>query len=145
MTALEDIAKALDAEILDTGKVVKTVKQATQATGASENMIIKSLILVCDKQPILAILDGSSKLDFKKLERRFGKCRFATPREVRELTNYEIGGVPPVGISLLTIIDSRVMNHDYVIGGGGKIDKLLKITPEKILEYQNAEIMEIHK
>ena len=145
MLSLEEIAKVLNAEILDIGKPVKTVQQAAQATGFSPNKIIKSLVLVCDKGPLLTILDGDSRIDFKKLEPKFGRCRFAKPYEVREITGYEVGGVPPVGISLLTIIDLRVMRKDYVIGGGGSIDRLIKIAPQKIAEYQNAEIMEIRE
>ncbi|MDV3102980.1 aminoacyl-tRNA deacylase [Thermococcus waiotapuensis] len=145
MEKIEEIARELGAEILKIGRPVKTVEQATGETGASPKQVIKSLVIISERGPLLVIVDGESKVDMEKLERLFGKCRFAKPEEVKELTGYEVGGVPPVGVPLRTIVDPRVLENEYVIGGGGSIDRLLRIEPRKILEYQNAEVMEVRK
>ena len=142
---LEALADELDAEIIDVGKPVKTVEQATRETGVSASKVIKSLVLICENTPLLVIVDGISKVNLKKLEKRFGRCRFARAKEVKELTGYEVGGVPPVGVPLPTIVDKQVMENEYVIGGGGSIDRLVKISPEKIVKYQKAEITDIRE
>ena len=143
MKKLEDIAKELGAEILDIGRPVKTVEQATRETGASPKQVIKSLVIISEREPLLVIVDGESRVNMKKLEKPFGKCRFAKPEEVKELTGYEVGGVPPVGVPLRTVVDPRVLKNDYVIGGGGAVDKLLKIRTQKIVEYQKAEVRDV--
>jgi prolyl-tRNA editing enzyme YbaK/EbsC (Cys-tRNA(Pro) deacylase) len=145
MKKLEEIARELGAEILEIGRPVKTVEQAVRETGASASQVIKSLVIVSENGPLLVIVDGESKVSMKKLERLFGKCRFARPREVKELTGYEVGGVPPVGVPLRTVVDPKVLENEYVIGGGGTIDRLLKIEPQKIVEYQAAEIVDIRE
>lgn len=142
---IEKIIESLGGEMINVGKHVKTVTQAAKATKVSQKQIIKSLVLVSEKGPILAIVDGESKVSFEKIEQHFGKVRLATPEEVRKITGFEIGGVPPVGINTKTVIDPKVLENEFVIGGGGRIDKLCKISPRKIIEYQKAKIIEIRE
>jgi len=142
---LEEIVESLGGEIINVGKPVKTVSQAVKATKASPRQIIKSLVLVSEKGPILAIVDGESKVSLEKVKRYFGKVRLATPEEVERITGFEVGGVPPVGIEIKTIVDPKVLENEFVIGGGGRIDKLCKLSPKKIVEYQKAEIIEIRE
>ncbi|WP_048147861.1 aminoacyl-tRNA deacylase [Palaeococcus ferrophilus] len=143
MKRLEEIARRLGAEILNIGRPVKTVEQAVRETGASPKQVIKSLVIVSENGPLLVIVDGESKVSMEKLERFFGKCRFARPKEVKKLIGYEVGGIPPVGVPLRTVVDPKVLENEYVIGGGGAIDRLLKIAPWKIAEYQKAEVLEV--
>ena len=51
--------------------------------------------------------------------------------------------MPPVGVEVKTIVDPKVLENKFVIGGGGRIDKLSKLNPEKIVEYQKAIIVDI--
>jgi len=139
----EDLIHKLDGEILNFDKPVKTVDQAVKVSGYARRKIVKSIVLMSRKTPLLIILDGESKVSFKKLKKILGKVRLAKPEEVRKFTNYEIGSVPPVGVSMRTIIDKKVMENDYVLGGGGSFNKLIKINPKKIAKHQNAEILDI--
>lgn len=143
MKRLEEIAKELGAEVLDIGRPVKTVEQATKETGTERKQVIKSLVIVSESTPLLVIVDGESRVSLPKLEKRFGKCRFAKPKEVKELTGYEVGGVPPVGVPLKTIVDPKVLENEYVIGGGGTTERLLRIRPEKIVAYQGADVADV--
>ena len=143
MKRLEEIARELGAEVLDIGRPVKTVEQATKETGTERKQVIKSLVIVSESTPLLVIVDGESRVSLPKLEKRFGKCRFAKPKEVKELTGYEVGGVPPVGVPLKTIVDPKVLENEYVIGGGGTTERLLRIRPEKIVAYQGADVADV--
>ncbi|MFA4668934.1 YbaK/EbsC family protein [Pyrococcus kukulkanii] len=142
---LEEVVESLGGVIIDVGRPVKTVAQAVKATGVSPRQVIKSLVLISKRGPILAIVDGESKVSLEKVKQHFGEVRLATPEEVREITGFEVGGVPPVGINIKTVVDSRVLENEFVIGGGGRIDKLCKLDPRKIVEYQKAEIIEIRE
>lgn len=141
---LEELIGKLGGEIINAGKPVKTVEQAVKATGSRPEQIIKSLLFISEKEgPILVIVDGESKVDLNKLEKMFGKVRLATPEEVKQITGFEVGALPPVGIKVKTIVDRKVLENEFVIGGGGRIDRLSKLNPRKIVEYQKAIIVDV--
>jgi len=141
---LEELIRKLDGEIINVGKPVKTVEQAVKATDSNPKQIIKSLLFISREEgPVLVIVDGESKVDLNKLAKIFGKVRFATPEEVKRITGFEVGAVPPVGVKVKTIVDPKVLENKFVIGGGGRIDRLSKLNPEKIVEYQKAIIVDV--
>ena len=140
---LEDLVRRLGGEIIDVGKPVKTVKQAVKATGLNPKQIIKSLLFISENGPILVILDGSSKVDLAKLNKVVDRIRLARPDEVKRITKYEVGDLPPVGVKARTIVDPRVLKNRTVVGGGGSPNKLSKLDPRKIIEYQKAEVADI--
>ena len=140
---LEELIGKLGGEIINAGKPVKTVEQAIKATDSNPKQIIKSLLFISEEEPVLVIVDGESKVDLNKLERMFGKVRFATPEEVKQITGFEVGAMPPVGIKVKTIVDKKVLENEFVIGGGGRIDRLSKLNPEKIVKYQKAIIADV--
>lgn len=140
---LKKLVEELGGEIINVGRSVKTVEQAAKATGATPKRIIKSLLCISGEGPLLVIVDGESMVDLSKLKRRFGSARLATPKEVKEITGYEAGGVPPVGVKVRTVVDPKVLENEFVIGGGGGIDRLSKLDPRRIVERQNAEVIDI--
>ncbi|RLG52082.1 MAG: hypothetical protein DRO00_06195 [Thermoproteota archaeon] len=143
---LENLIEKLGGEMIDVGKPVKTVAQAAKHTNSSPKQIIKSLVFISEKiGPVLAIVEGDTKADVEKLSKLFGSCRLANPDEVLSITGYRIGEVPPVGLKIKTVVDKRVLSNTYVIGGGGRIDRLSKLDPRRIVEYQNAEVLDISK
>jgi prolyl-tRNA editing enzyme YbaK/EbsC (Cys-tRNA(Pro) deacylase) len=142
--SLEKLIRKLGGEIINVGKPVKTVEQAVKATGSSPKQIIKSLLFISGKEgPILVIVDGESRVDLEKVAKIFGRVRLATPEEVKRITGFEVGGLPPVGIEVKTMVDPKVLKNEFVIGGGGNIDRLSKINPKKIVEYQKAVIVDV--
>jgi len=141
---LEDLIRKLGGEIINVGKPVKTVEQAVKATGSNPKQIIKSLLFISEKEPVLVIVDGESKVDLNKLAKIIGgKVRLATPEEVKQITGFEVGAVPPVGVEVKTIVDPKVLESKFVIGGGGRINRLSKLNPEKIVEHQRAIIVDV--
>lgn len=140
----EKLIKKLGGEIINVGKLVKTVEQAVKATGSNPKQIIKSLLFISEKEgPILVIVDGESKVDLNKLAKIFGRVRLAVPEEVVKITGFKIGELPPIGIKVKTILDPKILENEFVIGGGGSIEKLSKLNPEKIVEYQKAIIVDV--
>ena len=140
---LEELIRKLGGEIINVGKPVKTVEQAVKATGSNPKQIIKSLLFISEKEPVLVIVDGESKVDLNKLAKIIGKVRLATPEEVKQITGFEVGAVPPVGVEVKTIVDPKVLENKSVIGGGGRINRLSKLNPEKIVEHQRAIIVDV--
>ena len=127
-----------------------TVNAATKQIGVSPERIIKSLVFICDDgSPVLAVVSGDKKVDEKKLAAACSvrRVRWATASEVKEITGYEVGAVPPVGHKnkIKTIIDRKVLNFSTVIGGGGDINTLMEISPLDIKRLNNAEVHDISR
>ena len=140
---IEGIIRSLGGELIILDKLVKTVEQAAKATGSKPEDIIKSLVFISEKEPVLVIVPGHKKVNLSKLESIVGRCRLAKPSEVERLTGFTVGGMPPVGVPLRTIVDKSLLSKDVVIGGGGDINKLCRIGVDKIIEYQKAEVFDV--
>lgn len=141
---LDEILKRLGGEIIEFDTPVKTVEQAARVSGADPGRIIKSILLITERAgPVLAIVDGRSRVDLKKIEEKLGRTRLATPREVKEITGYEVGELPPIGVPVKTLVDEGVLEKEQVLGGGGAINRLIRINPRRIVEVQKAEVARI--
>jgi len=127
-----------------------TVDAAVRRIGVGRERIIKSLLFICDDgSPVLAIITGDRRVDEKKLANICGvkRVRRATPEEVKYFTGYEVGAVPPVHhkTKIKTVMDSRVLDFDRVIGGGGGINVLIEISPDDIKRLSGAQIGDISR
>ncbi|MEM3608656.1 MAG: YbaK/EbsC family protein [Candidatus Bathyarchaeia archaeon] len=141
--SLEALVQRLGGVLLKFDKPVRTVGEAVEASGANLRQVVKSILFMTGKGPVLVMVDGGSRVDLDKLSGILGPVRLATAREVEEITGFKVGAVPPIGVKVRTIMDPKVLENKYVIGGGGDIDRLLSIDPRKILEYQGAEILDV--
>ena len=125
----------IDAEILEFKQPVMTVEQAVRMAGCRRDEIIKSIVLIDSQDnPIIAIVDGKSRVSLRKVKEILGKnIRIAKAREVERKTGYKIGGVPPIGHRFKTMIDRKIIDKKYVYGGGGDSRRLIKISPKQIV------------
>jgi prolyl-tRNA editing enzyme YbaK/EbsC (Cys-tRNA(Pro) deacylase) len=117
--------------------VISSEKAASQTNG----VIVKNILLICDNNPLLCILLGKDKIDFDKIRREIGckDIRLAKAREVKDITGYDIGAVPPIAHKqkIRRIVDKKIdeLKKDEVIYcGGGSHYHLLKIRKENLLK-----------
>jgi Cys-tRNA(Pro) deacylase len=139
---------AITAELIAPGVPTPTVPDAAAALGVDERQIVKSLLFAAkDGSVVLAVLSGASRVDRKKLRELTGLrgLELAPAEVVLEKTGYPAGGTPPVGhvMTLDVVIDSSVTELPVVFGGGGRIDSLLRITPDEIVRVTNATVADI--
>ncbi len=139
------------------GKIVKldmptpTVEAAAEALGVYPDQIVKSLLFTIEEQAVLVITNGTSRVDRRILGKHFGvnrrKTIFASPDTVLALTGYPVGAVPPLGhrTAIHVLIDSGVLAHDYVYGGGGSDHALMRISPQTIVAHTQAEVLSIQR
>ncbi len=96
---------------------------------------------------VMCLVLATTQLDVNKtVRKRLGtrKASFAPPDETAELTGMTLGGVTPFGKpdDLPLWIDSRVMECDRVIVGGGSRDKKIYLPPSGLLALPAAEVVE---
>jgi len=88
---------------------------------------------------------ATCKLDVnKKVAHLLGvkRCSFATAEQTIEVTGMEIGGVTPFGLPDMPVyIDSRVMEQEKVVIGGGNRSSKLLLPPSEIARIINAQVV----
>ncbi|KXB07687.1 hypothetical protein AKJ51_00625 [candidate division MSBL1 archaeon SCGC-AAA382A20] len=122
-----------------------TVDDAVKQLDVSPDRIVKSLVFKDeDNNPLLAIVPGDKQVDEDKLSAACDKeVSMAKAREVEEFTGYKIGEVPPVDHNLSTFVDSKIVEFDTVIAGGGSTHTLVELSPRDIIETTEAEIVDL--
>lgn len=132
-------------------KFEKNVVTSTSAANQVEGIIIKSILLICDEFPILCILLGKDRIDFEKVRREVNckDVRLAKAKEVKEITGYDIGALPPIAHKqkITTIIDKKlteIKEDEIIYCGGGLHYHLLRIEKGKLLKIlEKTEIKDI--
>lgn len=139
--------KNIDSNFFEFSEPTLTVEDAARQLEVEPKKIVKSLVFKDKKNnPILAIVPGNAEADEEKLSEIHGqKINIAKAREVEEFSGYKVGEVPPVSHGLKTFIDSKIMEFDKVIAGGGSTHTLVELSPEDIVEVTEAEIGQISK
>jgi prolyl-tRNA synthetase len=107
----------------------KTIAEVAAFTGLPETSQMKSLVLVADGQPVLALLRGDHQLS----ETKFGavanypEFRTAHPEEIHEWFGAEAGSLGPVGVGNMAILaDQALAGRRNMIAGANKDDYHLR-------------------
>ena len=125
-----------------------TVEAAELRLGVSREKIIKSMVFMDEAgHPMLGIVTGEKRVNEKKLAAVSGanKVTRANADQVKAVTGYGVGAVPPVGhkMQIRTFIDEKVMTFDRVIGGGGETNTLLEIRSADIKRLTMGDVKDI--
>ena len=99
------------------------------------------------RQYAACVLLATTRLDVNKCVRKkmgVKKCSFASAEETKALTGMEIGGVTALGLpaSLPLMVDSIVMQGDYIILGGGSGSVKIIVSATVFELTPNTEIVE---
>ncbi len=90
---------------------------------------------------------ATTSLDVNNVVRRemgVRKASFAAADPVRELTGMEIGGVTPFGlpVDMAVLVDSRVMEPDWIVLGGGNRSSKLRVVPQALGRVPSVRVIE---
>ncbi len=108
-------------------------------------------ILVSSRKPeghhVICLVLATTRLDVNgKVRRDLGvrKASFAQADATKELTGQEIGGVTVFGIpdDVPIWIDSRVLDHDWVIVGAGTRSAKIKVDPQVFDDDPRFDVVE---
>ena len=124
----------------------RTAEEAAKAVGAGVGQIVKSLVFAGERGAYLFLVSGQNRLDLGKAQALVGSpLRRATPEEVRALTGFAIGGVPPVGHTtpLAAFLDEDLLLYPRVFAAGGTPRALFALTPEELLALTGAQVADL--
>jgi prolyl-tRNA editing enzyme YbaK/EbsC (Cys-tRNA(Pro) deacylase) len=143
----ERVQQALDACGLESRVVrlpnsTRTASEAAQAVGCEVGAIAKSLLFKADGEPLLVICAGDRRVNTVAVANIVGAVdvRMASADDVRAVTGYAIGGVPPIGhaTSIRTLMDTSLLRWPVIYAAAGAHDALFPADPNRLLEVSGA-------
>jgi prolyl-tRNA editing enzyme YbaK/EbsC (Cys-tRNA(Pro) deacylase) len=109
--------------------------------------IAKSLLFLADGEPVLVICAGDRRVDTGRVGELVGasQVKMAPPEEVRRVTGFAIGGVPPLGHAtpIRTLMDRRLIELSMIYAAAGAHDALFPVDPKRLLEVSGAQETDI--
>ena len=109
--------------------------------------IVKSLVFLADRRPILALVAGDRRGDTHKLRRALGASNvgIADAEAVRAATGFAIGGVPPLGHSndLPVLIDESLGRFETVYAAAGHPHAVFPIAFARLVEVTRGRVADI--
>jgi prolyl-tRNA synthetase len=112
---------------------IKTIAEVAAFTRLPETSQMKSLVMVADGKPVLALLRGDHQLSETKLAGVTGAAdvRAAHPEEIRSWFGADAGSLGPIGVKNMRILaDEALRGRRNMIAGANKNDYHLRnVTP----------------
>lgn len=132
----------IDPQVQEFPDGTRTAIDAARAVGCDVAQIVKSLVWVCDGEPVLALVSGANRLDPAKLAKAAGAtdARRADADEAREATGYAIGGTPPFGHAraLRVFVDTRLLGFGEVWCAAGTPTTVFALAPNALVRATRA-------
>ena len=127
----------------------KTIAEVADFTHLPETSQMKSLVMVADGKPVLALLRGDHQLSETKFAAAAGgalEVRPAHPAEINDWFGADPGSLGPIGITNMPIIaDSALESRRNMIAGANKNDYHLRnVTPGRDFKASYVDIRQVN-
>lgn len=155
MTAALEVRRLLDAlgipyDMMDCDPALADTAAFCAAYGVPLEDSANTIVVAGRADPpcyAACVVLASTRLDVNRaVKQRLGvrKASFAAPEETRTLTGMELGGVTVFGLpaDLPLWIDSRVMQRERIVLGGGDRTCKVSAAPAILLALPNVEVVE---
>jgi prolyl-tRNA editing enzyme YbaK/EbsC (Cys-tRNA(Pro) deacylase) len=125
-------------KVLEFDASTRTAADAAAAVGCSVAQIAKSIVFraAMSNLPVLVITSGGNRVDPAKVAALIGEpIARADADFVRESTGFAIGGVPPVGHTLvpLILIDADLQQFGEIWAAAGTPNAVFRLTPADLI------------
>jgi prolyl-tRNA synthetase len=121
---------------------IGTIAELAAFTGLPPARLAKSVVVVDEQGPVLAIVRGEHDVHEKKLVRVIGPHRAAHPEEIREWFGAEPGSLGPVGLDgrVRVVADTTLASGHYVTGANRDGVHLRGVVLGRDFEARSADI-----
>ena len=135
-------ACGLDSQVVRLPNSTRTAPEAAQAVGCEVGAIAKSLLFIADGEPVLVVCAGDRRVNTVAVANivKAADVKMASADDVRTITGYAIGGVPPIGHAtpLRTLMDTSLLRWPLIYAAAGAPDALFLSDPNRLLEVSGA-------
>lgn len=136
-------------EIREFPEGTRTAADAARAIGCEVGQIVKSVVLMADGRPIVALTSGANRADTRKVAAIVGaaEVRKADAAEAREATGFAIGGTPPFGHArkLRVLMDRDLLGYGEVWAAAGTPTTVFPISPVELERAAEAEAADLRE
>ncbi len=94
----------------------RTVQEVSNFLKLSPSYFLKSILVISDSGPVLALVRGDQELHEKKLAKVIGNHRPAQKPEVKDILGVEAGFIGPMGQKIRIVADESLREGVYVSG-----------------------------
>ena len=137
----------LEINVVKLAKSAHTAQMAADALGVPLGSIVKSLLFLADGKPVLVLVAGDRRADPTKLKSllKARRVMMADAEQVKEITGFSIGGVPPAGHRQLlpTWIDGSLGRFETVHAAAGHPRAVFPIPFEELIRVTNGRVADV--
>ena len=138
-----------EVRIEEFGEGAATAADAAAAVGCALDQIVKSLVLMCEDRPVVALIPGDRRGDLEKVARIAGSesARVASAREVEQATGFASGAVAPFPLPHVDMIllERTLLRHPLVWAGAGSPRHLVGLAPTELGRLARARPTDVVK
>jgi len=139
-------AAGLAIEIREMAQSTRTADEAAAACGCDVGQIVKSLVFRGRDSgtPYLLLVSGANRVNEKGVAHHLGeKLRRPDADDVRNLTGFAIGGIPPLGhiTPLKTFVDEALLAFDLVWAAAGTPVSVFAVVPERLVTAVDGKVI----
>lgn len=124
-----------------------TAADAAAAVGCELAQIVKSLVLVCDDRPVVALVPGDRRGDPAKVARAVGasSAGVASPDVVQRATGFAPGAVAPFPLAGVetVLMEQTLLRHRLVWAGAGSARHMVGLTPAELRRLSRARPVDV--
>ncbi|MGC8983417.1 MAG: aminoacyl-tRNA deacylase [Desulfurococcaceae archaeon] len=139
-----EVVEGIEVEVLEFEGTVESVEKASRLSGEPPSRIAKTLLLKTEGGYVVAVVRGDRRVSFEKAAQVLGgPARLARPEEVKRVLGSEPGAVTPLSSSvkrLRVLLDPALLENEYVLCGGGSLNRLFKVRVRDLVEYLKPEV-----
>lgn len=139
--------KGIPTELVELSGSTRTSQMAADALKCDIAQIAKSIVFA-NERAVIVVISGDKKVDEKKLSKTLGhKVSIANADEVKKLTGYVIGGVPPFphNDNVKVVLDSSLKRFKEVWTAAGTPNSVFKISIEDLKQTVGSDFVDISK
>ena len=110
---------------------------AAKSLGVAVGQIAKTILLMVDDGPVVVVISGDRRVDFKKVKALRGgrRVRLAGPEDVTARTGFKVGAVSPVALpgGIPVYLDASLRRYETVYPAAGETNNMFATTPAELL------------
>jgi prolyl-tRNA editing enzyme YbaK/EbsC (Cys-tRNA(Pro) deacylase) len=126
-----------------------TAQEAADAIGCELAQIAKSILFrSASGKPVLVIASGTNRVDEKKIRALLGEKIERAPLDfVKEMTGFDVGGVPPVAHAspCVVFLDEDLKAYPTLWAAGGTGNAVFEIGFKELVARSGAMVADVRK
>jgi Cys-tRNA(Pro) deacylase len=124
-----------------------TAADAAAAVGCELGQIVKSMVLVCDDKPVVALVPGDRRCDLGKAAHAAGAraARTASKSEIEDATGFPAGGIAPFPLAKIktVLLERTLLRHSIVWAGAGSPKHVVGLSPSELARLSRAQTVDV--